>query len=1044
MELKMSSPKLGGLSPPDCNSDPEEQEVSDDDDDDRNHKHRRRETRSQSLERDTVDQVLTRPFRKRNKPFHNGNYFRENDSQTAANWKSYNSNHLEKDFSAKFDKRRPGHPSLPRSPLDLNQRIWPNQSFSGDPGPGRGRGRDSGSWNQRDPRFGSDIASQMVQGPIPPSLFAGRGLPNVSNAQSASWNAFGLIPGIPNGGLDPLHSIGLQGIRPPIHSSLNMGIPRQRCRDFEERGFCLRGDMCPMEHGINRIVVEDVQSLSQFNLPVSLPNVPGPGPASVSSSSMNSKGLHSKTSKGIADDGLGLNGPYSGSGADLYDPDQPLWNNSGPETSNAMLDLHSPETEALLNGDPSDNELANRSTGNAVSTSVWGRIGSSKSRLDVKEKVDPSVISSDYLQNDSKDDRAPLAGIPNPLRQGKRSIAEDTAPKPPKPLDSSAKRQFDNLRNNRKPAQKALRTLFVNGIPLNSNKREYLLSHFQKFGEVIDIHIPVNSERAFIQFSKREEAEAALKAPDAVMGNRFIKLWWANRDSISDDGSSNNTSAFATPHGVASNSVPPHSSLASGSKDNLQAAAPKSGGLHTYDSSQLASETPRPVNGSKAPPPSQKKIESLEQLKEELRKKQEMLEQKRNEFKRKLSKLENKTTAVKGESDTEQAAKKPKVGTAADVSKAATLSSSDPGPAVITPHADTIMDKNKLGENTALHSPKTNTTLVMQESMSFKQQQPVRPFAPLGAPFLMNRYKLDNRPAAFKIIPPLPAGFANVDVLREHFSPYGDITNVEVEDVETSDGSSESEMSKECSARISFVTRRSAERAFVNGKCWEGHNLKFTWLTPNIPSNDQSGRETSPSRSKGQSDADVPSEKGNDQSRRETSPSGLKGQSDADVQSGVKGNDQSGRETSPSESKGQSDADVQSGEKGNDQSGRETSPSESKGQSDADVQSGEKDSDQSGRETSPSESKGQSDADVQSGEKDSDQSGRETSSGLKWQSDADVQYGEKVAGSVSQESTSSGNGEPENEEKESGAEKMEADEGSESGPSQTSEKKVSP
>ncbi|GJS61694.1 RNA polymerase II transcription factor B subunit 4 [Tanacetum coccineum] len=30
------------------------------------------------------------------------------------------------------------------------------------------------------------------------------------------------------------------------------------CMDFEKQGFCLRGDMCPIEHGLNRIVVENV------------------------------------------------------------------------------------------------------------------------------------------------------------------------------------------------------------------------------------------------------------------------------------------------------------------------------------------------------------------------------------------------------------------------------------------------------------------------------------------------------------------------------------------------------------------------------------------------------------------------------------------------------------------------------------------------------------------------------------------------------------------------------------------------------------------
>lgn len=69
-----------------------------------------------------------------------------------------------------------------------------------------------------------------------------------------------MIPGMSTGILDPLHPLSLQGsLQPPITPPLNLGMARQRCRDFEERGFCLRGDMCPMEHGVNRIVVEDVQ-----------------------------------------------------------------------------------------------------------------------------------------------------------------------------------------------------------------------------------------------------------------------------------------------------------------------------------------------------------------------------------------------------------------------------------------------------------------------------------------------------------------------------------------------------------------------------------------------------------------------------------------------------------------------------------------------------------------------------------------------------------------------------------------------------------------
>lgn len=122
-------------------------------------------------------------------------------------------------------------------------------------------------------------------------------------------------------------------------------------------------------------------------------------------------------------------------------------------------------------------------------------------------------------------------------------------------------------------------------------------------------------------------------------------------------------------------------------------------------------------------------------------------------------------------------------------------------------------------------------------------------------------------------------------MVREHFLQYGDISNVELEDVEGCDGSSESEVSKDCSACVNFVTRRSAERAFINGKCWQGHNLKFMWLTPSTPSNDPSGTENSPSTSKGSSDADV---------KRGEKPASIVSQEVASSESGEAENEEKG------------------------------------------------------------------------------------------------------------------------------------------------------
>ncbi|KAH0775101.1 hypothetical protein KY290_012238 [Solanum tuberosum] len=834
MELKVSSSKPAFPSS-DSNNDPEEKEISEEDDDDRNHKHRRRELHSQSEETEDVEPVFSRPFRKRNKPFENGHPYGEGNSQLS---------------ETKFPRRR-GMGSFSRAPPDSYQRMRVNQSLFGDAGNSRGRGRDLNAWGQRDSRFSSvDIASQLFpQGSVTPGLFTGRGVENVANAQSSSWSAFGMVPGISNCGLDTLHSVGFQGtLRPSLNHTMNMGIARQRCRDFEERGFCLRGDMCPMEHGVNRIVVEDVQSLSQFNLPVSLPNahmlgpVTGQGSLPVigpSGSLASGKALHNKSKFPVIDDALGLtdafvDGSMAG-GADFYDPDQPLWSNDRSETSAALQNLNPSnfdDTGRLLVEDSSDNDQvglcnafdlehplrgAKAATG---SQSVWGRNRRSKNKLNVKGRTACTGNASSFDET-GKD----LLGSSQGIFLPGKLMNEETID--PQMKDFSSMPQSSSGHNIRKPSQKALRTLFVRGIPQRDNKLDALLSHFKKFGEVIDIHIPLSADRAFVQFSKREEAEAALKAPDAVMGNRFIKLLWANRDRIMDDGVNGVSNSPLTPRGVTSSLVPPHLSVPYKGKDNIQSSAPKAA-EHGPVAPSPTSALPKPVahNGPKAAPALQTKVASLELLKEELRKKQELLDQKRNEFRRQLNKLEKQAVGVKAEAVSDQDLEKQKEGeTVSDSTKV--RSSSMRLNNVSSTQAEAVSDNSRSTENAERSCPISCSAAATQEPSSLRQSIP--PVAPHGAAFVFNRYKLDNRPTAFKVLPPMPSGLANVTVLKEHFSTFGDPPAVEMEDLEPQDGNNGSEMS-DISASICFPTRRSAERAFSNGKIWQGQALQFMWL----------------------------------------------------------------------------------------------------------------------------------------------------------------------------------------------------------------------
>ena len=102
------------------------------------------------------------------------------------------------------------------------------------------------------------------------------------------------------------------------------------------------------------------------------------------------------------------------------------------------------------------------------------------------------------------------------------------------------------------------------------------------------------------------------------------------------------------------------------------------------------------------------------------------------------------------------------MGGTSDVAKLASPQSSDADVGMTSPHTEATADKNKQLVYPVSQSPKSSTATRLQESTGLKH--PIQPLMPV------NRYKLDNRPAAFRIIPPLPAGLANVSILSVFLS----------------------------------------------------------------------------------------------------------------------------------------------------------------------------------------------------------------------------------------------------------------------------------
>ncbi|CAN6446165.1 unnamed protein product [Victoria cruziana] len=164
--------------------------------------------------------------------------------------------------------------------------------------------------------------------------------------------------------------------------------------------------------------------------------------------------------------------------------------------------------------------------------------------------------------------------------------------------------------------------------------------------------------------------------------------------------------------------------------------------------------------------PLQKKLE-LEILKEDLRKKQEMLEQKRNDFRRQLDKLEKQGISVKGETS----------GRVIQQQKAVTISGTDTTSHIKASASSSaahmevkVLEKSGSEDNVASPSLKTYPGTVQGPPNSFKQTSSLP--SPMGVSSVANRFKLDNRPTSFRVLPPIPVKLANVIVfLQPHVLP---------------------------------------------------------------------------------------------------------------------------------------------------------------------------------------------------------------------------------------------------------------------------------
>ena len=99
-------------------------------------------------------------------------------------------------------------------------------------------------------------------------------------------------------------------------------------------------------------------------------------------------------------------------------------------------------------------------------------------------------------------------------------------------LNSNNQRRMDKRKNKNNANRN---TLVVENIPRELNDVAKISEHFSKFGKLRNIKIIENKKKCIIEFANNEQANKAFRSSEAIMGNRFIKIFWNKENHQKND-----------------------------------------------------------------------------------------------------------------------------------------------------------------------------------------------------------------------------------------------------------------------------------------------------------------------------------------------------------------------------------------------------------------------------------------------------------------------------------------------------------------------------
>lgn len=300
---------------------------------------------------------------------------------------------------------------------------------------------------------------------------------------------------------------------------------RQRCRDFEEKGYCMRGETCPWDHGVDPVVLEDINNPALISIQ-SAPHMRG-GEYSPDAPELWTRG-------GVGVGGGGGSGGGGGGGNVGVNPFAPRapggGHRGGPPGTypRPALGAGGGSGGGFRAGPPFPFPLVPFPLMPLAASGVAPLPRELISVPVVDAGQGGDVSAAQGKRRYEPEDTVAIAEGPT-----KRKIPINSRLGPRVAGGGGGGGGGGGLQHNC--------SLELRKVPRGLNSIAHLNNHFSKFGKIVNIQISYEGdpEAAIITFSQHAEANVAYRSTEAVLNNRFIKVFW-HAMSAPNGGNNNN------------------------------------------------------------------------------------------------------------------------------------------------------------------------------------------------------------------------------------------------------------------------------------------------------------------------------------------------------------------------------------------------------------------------------------------------------------------------------------------------------------------------